>query len=531
MVSVRTALTIPQFDDRTHQIMSPNPVTNIVLLSPEVVGQTVQFSWTVSPSTELFAKTGFYLTFPASVPLGEVPMRLWWTVFLMCIHSHWALLRPCVIHLPVRLAPAEIEVWTRLVMSYADTLDALNPKRAVPGNIRIVTQGESLGNVVPLANKELCATAFSGGKDSLVQAGLLMEMGFKPILVTTTSPMAGDYLHSSIFRAKAMEELQTRCGLNLVEVHSDLRGNWDNGAPRRWGYKVAMNEMTDTLLYTAALLVTGYVCGVTRLFLASENEVSRNHVMDGVYLQHRHYMYSALTQAAISTLLEPFGMKYGSLTSALHSNQIQELLIRRYAHLSDLQCSCWLSDNSVKACSVCSECKRLAWVALAAGGSPAKLGVNLMQMLHSYANFVPDKKAAKSRRHPPNQLVSDSLKNQVANAILSISPGMVRSYISSNHPEALSDGTAEQATQQFIRIQAETRAEFPDPPPKSRYRPGYLNILDDVIKEKLVHIFDDQFQSEDIQIYEEQLANLNAAIDWVCHGRRQANREEVSPDA
>lgn len=503
--------------------MSSQVVTEIVLITPVIDKQTVYFNWIVSPETELYKKTGFYLTFPDSVPLDDVPMRLWWTVFLICIHSHWALLSPCDIYLPVRLAPGEAETWTRLLMTYINTLDALATDRELSRDIRIIEQGEMVENVVPLINKEVCATAFSGGKDSLAQAGLLMEMGFEPRLVATTSPMEGEYLHRSKFRAKAMQEMKNRFGLNLVEVHSDLRENWDNLKPRQWGYKLSLNELADTLLYTATLVITGYVCGATRLFLASENEVSRNCLSDGVFLQLTHFMYSALTQASISALLEPFGMRYGSLNSALHSNQIQELVVQRYANLSDLQCSCWLSDDTVKACSICAECKRLAWVSLAAGGSPARMGVDLIKMLKAYADFVPDPK--KLRPHIPNRLVGESFKNQMAYAILGLSPETVQSYISCHHPDSLLDGTAEQAMQALHKIQAETLAEFPEPPSKSLYRAGFVNFLDRTIKEKLLCIFDDQFEAEDVCVYSEELENLLKEIDWVTQplARRSDN--------
>lgn len=528
--------------------MSKYPVTSIVLSTPEITGQTVQFSWKVSPETLLYKETSFYLTFPASIPLGEVPMQLWWTVFLICIHSHWSLLRPCTIYLPVRLPTGAAEMWTRLILSYADTLDALNPKRQLPRDIKIVEQGEMIGSITSLSNSELCATAFSGGKDSLAQVGLLMEMGYQPILVTTTSPMAGDTLHTSKFRDRTMEVMQLHHGLNLVEVHSDLRQNWNNLVTRqRWGYPLSVNELSDTFLYTATLVISGYILGATNLFLASENEVSRNHVVDGVFLQHPHFMYSALTLAGISALLEPFGMRLGSLTSALQSSQVQELVVARYPDLSDLQCSCWQADESVKSCSVCGECKRLAWVSLAVGGSPARMGVDLIKMINSYSDdesdinliellqlykgkvlsdklvksldvFADDSNDAQKIHHP-NQLVDDSFKNQIAKAISSISPEMIQSYLASQHPESLLDDTCKQVIQKFLKVQASILDKFPDQPSTPRYRPGFLNTLDGEIKEKLRVIFDDQFLAQDANVYAEEFTNLVSAIGKVTDRR------------
>lgn len=493
--------------------MSETPATDVVLSPPKVDGQTVHFSWSVSPETEMYRKTGFYLEFPDSVPLEQVPMRLWWTVFFLCIHSHWAVLRPCVIHLPVRLPPREKALWIRLLASYADTLDALNPGQPRPRNIKIIEQGERAPETKPLVNKGGCVAAFSGGKDSLAQTGLLVELGLKPLLVTTTSPMPNTYMHNSKYRARAMEEIQSRCGVQLIEVHSDLRSNWNNRVPGRWGYQAAMNEIADTHLFTAALVVSGYVHGATRMFLASENEVSRNVIADGVYLQHRHFMYSALTQAGISALLEPFGMKLGSLTTALHSDQVQTLVVQRYPHLSDLQCSCWLTTESAKACSECGECRRLAWVSLARGGSPARQGVDLVKMLLSCTRPAPER--SRLKKHPPNALSSESFKRQLGYAILSIPPAVIRLYISSNYSEALPRSAVELAMLEFTKLQADFRSEFPIPPEISRYRAGFLMLLDEDLRDKLVRIFDDHFQAEIPGIYTEELGNLCQAIEWL----------------
>src|SRR5678816_80962 len=77
------------------------------------------------------------------------------------------------------------------------------------------------------------------------------------------------------------------------------------------------------------------------------------------------FMYSAATQRALSRLLEPYGMRYGSLTWPLYSSHVQHLLWSRYPDLSDLQYSCWLVAKDEAMCSRCRQCLRLAVVALA----------------------------------------------------------------------------------------------------------------------------------------------------------------------
>lgn len=77
----------------------------------------------------------------------------------------------------------------------------------------------------------------------------------------------------------------------------------------------------------------------------------------------------------------------------------------------------------------------------------------------------------------------------------------------------------------FRKIQAETLVEFPEPPSKSLYKAGFVNLLDRTIKEKLLYIFDDQFEAEDACVYSEELENLIKEIDWVTQplARRSDN--------
>ena len=505
------------------------PGIEIRLQTPRVLNHRAEFSWLESQPSGLYQKNSFYLAFPESVPLPQVPMRLWWMVFMLCLHVHWALLRPCRIHLPIRLAPEEVDLWLRLLGSYADTLDALNPGRKLPPDIDILVGDTPLESVPPLEDKRLCAAAFSGGKDSLAQVGLLCEMGYTPLLVTTTSSMPGVHLGDSVFRNRALAEVQKRRGIELIEVHSDLRTHWDNLITRRWGYSLSLNELTDTLLYTAVLAVTGYARGATQLFLASENEVATNVVRDGIYLQHSHFMYSALTQAGIDALLRPFGLHYGSLTVALHSSQVQELVTRRYRDLSDLQCTCWRTTETRRACSECSECKRLAWVTLARGGEPADQGVDMVWMLNHYDKHMP--RSQRDRPHPPNKLTSARFRTQIATAILDIPLGRLLGYLLRQHPRAFVNGSGWRAMSKFQKIQKKKRIEYPDPLPAVGYRRGYLRLLaDPVTRERLEAIFADQFGTEPEANYAEQLANLRNAIAHVTQSSRPLPQGEKPGD-
>ena len=93
--------------------MTTSKPLEIELYPPQLVGQRAEFSWAESQPSGIYKKNNFYLEFPASVPLERVPMSLWWTVFLLCVHSHWTLLRPCRIRLPLRLGDGEALLLTK----------------------------------------------------------------------------------------------------------------------------------------------------------------------------------------------------------------------------------------------------------------------------------------------------------------------------------------------------------------------------------------------------------------------------------
>ncbi len=225
-----------------------------------------------------------------------------------------------------------------------------------------------------------CGTAFSGGKDSLLQAGLLLELTERPLLVATTSPMPPLADHITARRRQVFEAIQTRKNPLFVETQSDFRSSWDNAFAVQLGYRVAVNELTDTFLYTSSLLAAGAALGVTRLFVASEAEVQVNALIDGKIVQHCHFMYSAATQRSLARLLAPYGFKFGSLTWPLHSMHVQQLLWARYPDICDLQYSCWRVGEGQATCSQCEQCLRIAVTALEAGHDPQRMGIDLVKV-------------------------------------------------------------------------------------------------------------------------------------------------------
>lgn len=483
---------------------------DISLEPPRITGQRAEFSWTESQPSGLYRKTSFWLEFPATVPLNAIPESLWWSVFMLCLHAHWPLLRPCRVRLPVKLQPGERALWQRLMRRHADTLDALNPGRQLPDEMTI-EEGEIEISPPPARDVPMqCAMAYSGGKDSLSHVGLLGEMGFKPILVSTTSVMPGVRLEGSTYRARALEQIQVRRNLELVEVSSDFRGQWHNLLPREWGYRLSLNEITDTLLYTAALTIVGYTRGATHLLLASENEVSANAVVDGVFLQHSHFMYSGLTQASIAQILKPYGLWYGSLTSSLQSSLVQQLVTQRYPDIADLQCSCWRGTDTRRACSNCSECRRLALISLACGGNPVDLGVDMIHLLKHYRARL----ASRDTRYPhlPDREAAQGFRLQYARAIRAITPLKMLRYLLRKHPGGLRNGSLWLAWREFRELYRSTLEDFPQALGPAGYRPGYLYAMPSALRERLEPILSAQFAVAPEQEYAQQLSQLQNAI-------------------
>jgi hypothetical protein len=97
----------------------------IYLFMPEIDGQTVIFRWRVEPMTTLYRRCSFRPTFPVAVDLSRVPTRLWCDILLICLHTHWLLLRPCEVHLPLVLSEPEKRFWLQLLQNAADTLESL----------------------------------------------------------------------------------------------------------------------------------------------------------------------------------------------------------------------------------------------------------------------------------------------------------------------------------------------------------------------------------------------------------------------
>jgi hypothetical protein len=464
----------------------------IDLMPPIIRGQKVTFQWNVEPQTKLYKQTQFAIQFPSFVDLTRVPERLWWDLLIMCLHPHWLLLRPCKIHLPLKLGNSLKQFWLQMLQNGADTLDFYGPpKNLAPLGITIVD-----GNLdVPYAAVvgSGYGTAFSGGKDSLLQAALLFELTERPLLVATTSPMPPLADHTTARRRWVFESIQKRRNPVFVESVSDFRHAWDNSFAGELGFRVAVNELTDTFLYTSCLLAAGAALGFTHLFVASETELQETALIDGKIVQHSHFMYSAATQRALAQLFAPYCLSFGSLTWPLHTMQVQQLLWRRYPDLCDLQYSCWRVGESEETCSQCEQCLRIATTALEMGADPQHMGVDLRKLTKFASTWEPTTSRFSSYCLPQDD-AADLLGARVVQAIRNTSLVHVGRIVARRRNGRFAPFSALKTVWRFYRLSR--RFRHSPTPPRMGVREGFFDWLDEDLRDALMAIYKSYFPVE-----------------------------------
>lgn len=484
-------------------------MNHFTLHPPEITADSVTFRWSVEPASLLYRASRFTLRFPKEIDISSVSESLWWTIALICLHSHWPLLRPCKVFLPVRLGPGEVEFWSRLLDAEVATLETYRGTHRFVRAIEIVEGATLLEPLQPVQDAGRCATAFSGGKDSLLQTGILSELTRKPILVTTTSPMPPLEDHLTQRRRYVLSEITARRDVTLIEVQSDYRATWENELPIQQGYRIAVNEITDTFLYFAALLAVGVALGATHLFLASETEVQENIGINGRVVQHQHFMYSAVTQRVLQALLERAAIRYSSLTSSLHSFQVQQLLWTRYADLRDLQYSCWNVRGDDAACSRCPQCLRLALCALALGDTPERMGVELVPLLNAMHRWAPKTRDLSL----PGGIVGQDLEMQTVRSIQATPLRQVLWALASRRPVRLVTPGGLGALLSYSRLRR--RALSCPAGPAPGYRPGFLRLVDPLLRDSVGSIFAQHFQPEDEAAYAGILLRGDRLANWI----------------
>jgi hypothetical protein len=490
-------------------------ITTFTLHPHQRSGSSVTFRWDVSPPSPLYRATSFTLRFPPTVDLGAIPDSLWPRIAFMCLHSHWVLLRPCRVELPFTLDAGEIEFWLRLMDTSVQTLEAYRGTEECARSVEFACHGPALAGFTQMPDSPRCATAFSGGKDSLLQTGLLTELTARPLLVTTTSPLPPLVDHLTARRRHVLESITVRRDVTLVEVESDFRASADNCFPLNVrGYPASLNEMTDTFLYFSSLVAVSVAAGVTHLFLAGEAEVSENIERSGRTVQHTHFMYSTVTQRALAALLGPLGVRYGSLTAPLYSGQVQALLWTRYRDLRDLQYSCWNVPVGSAACSACRQCLRIALGALALGDRPARMGIELAPLLCRQRDWKPPAMNLDDPRALPTDLVRARISYQMADNLRATSLAHVAKVIALDSPGEFLRARGWRALAGFRQLRRTALGHPADWHPG--YRAGALAGLDPLLRDSVAAIYSQYFPAEPEAAYTPMLRRSDTLAAWIA---------------
>jgi perosamine synthetase len=489
-------------------------MTTIELHKPEVRENSVHFSWNIEPAATLYRENSFKLDFPASVDISSVPTAVWLRVMMICLHTQWGLLRPCEVVLPFQLPRGEYEFWMRFIDAGVWALEGDKKDESLQGfsartarSVEVVGSGEPIEPMPTARDEGIVTAAFSGGRDSLAQLGLLQELGEKPLLVTVTSDRDGSQEFKTARRRAAIDQITELRGVELVEVTSDLRSCWNNDDERAARYGIGVSEVADTLLYFAVAWATAFARGGRGVFLASEAEVQETVRRDGRIVQHKHFMYSAVTQTALRALIAPTAIGHCGVTYPLHQFQIQRVLGARYPDIRGLQYSCWSQRPGEDVCSRCRECFGIAVNLMQDGIAPAEIDIDLNELLPAQrewqAGGTPDRPrsavGALSARQTDNQVVrffraTDAEKMERLAGSIELS---------------------RDALMGFEEIRARALSE-PEPADEPGYRGEYLALMDSRLREPLEKILRDHFEPEPVANYSESFENVRTLGNWIA---------------
>jgi perosamine synthetase len=488
-------------------------MTTVHLNEPEVRGNSVHFSWQIDPAVTLYRRNDFRLDFPASVDISSVPNSVWLRVMMICLHTQWGLLRPCRVVLPRQLPAGEYEFWMRFVDAGVWALEVDRNDSALPSfSDRAARRVEIVGSDAPIEpmptapDSGIVTTAFSGGRDSLTQLGLLQELGETPLLVTVTSDREGSEEFKVARRRDAIEQIKARRDVELVEINSDLRSCWNNGDERAARYGVGVSEVADTLLYFATAWATAFARGGRDVFLASEAEVYESVRRDGAIVQHKHFMYSAATQSALRALIAPTAIGHCGLTYPLRQFQIQRLLGARYPDIRDLQYSCWSQRPGENVCSRCRECFGIAVNLMQDGIAPAEIEIDLNELLPSFRSWQPGGNPDRPRGTVGGRAGHFS-DEQMLRFFRATDAEQLRALAG---PTELSP----EAVSAFEAIRA-TAIAAPEPGPEPGFSGAFLALMDERLREGLELILSEHFQPEPFENYRENYENVLTLGNWI----------------
>lgn len=505
-------------------------MTRFVLHPPERTPEGLALSWETHPASDLYRRAACRLRFPDGLDWGKIPAGLAERIAILVLHGQWTVLAPVRVELPFAVSEAELAVWHRLMQSHWNTLVAHRPDRAElpPFEATLAPGPAPLPEPAGMPDLGRCATSFSGGKDSLFQAGFLQASGFAPLLVATTSPMPPleDHLHPR--RRWLLDAIAREDGFELVEARSDFRSCWDNEFALRRGFKIGINEVTDTFLYTGAMMLAAAARGVTHLSLASENEVQDTVERGGVVIQHPHAMYSAATLQAIQGLFAPFGFRLGSLTASLQSGQVQRVLWREHPALRKYQFSCWSVRGTDPMCNACPQCLRITLNALADGQDPAEMGADLQKLLNTLSGWRPRAAGECTPDALPSIRVSSRLHRQVMEDVRRLSSARVAAYLWRRNPAGPGSRAWRRA---FAAWRGLRRAAtgYPPPPDDTRYADDYLDCADPLVRDALQRHIEAHYRPARSKEQAENRARGRKLTEWILQPLGGGTRSDSRP--
>ncbi len=469
----------------------------------EMTQSEVRVTWTVEPTSIIYDRTNFKLDFGASLDPRSLPLGLWWTVVLLILHSHWNLLRPCRIHLPFSLAANEIEFWLRLLDQERVTIEYLRGTQDFDRTIEIESEGPVLlNNDTQSSSVDRWATAFSGGKDSLLQTALLCEMTQRPLLVNTQAPMPPLIDNTWPFRDRTLSEISRRRDVELVVVKSDLRTCWSHyEVPHKLGYPFSMGLLADPFLVTANTLAVAASRGIRSLTLASEIEESHQHSYHGrISFDESNMGYALPLIRSIDRFLRCSGMNLSSLLTPFNHFQIETLVRKRYADLADLQISCfWMDKPDERSCSRCTKCLRIAIILMAIGEDPASLGIDLNKMFTPPYDYDPSKVLLGGLTIPHAASMIDRLSAR-------------RYFPRRGLLERLSLRDS-QALREFNKV-ADVLVPLKGPAADATHL-GYFQFIPEIFRERIKAISLEFWPEIDNRVYTPDETTISAMVDWI----------------
>jgi hypothetical protein len=485
------------------------------LHEPQVEQTEVHFSWSVTPETELYERCEFTLSFPAGVELRRLPRSLWWRAALMCLHPHWAMLRPCRVVLPVDLGAGEREFWRRLIENLAAQREAYGAAPLAGPSIEIADGGPPAEpRLIPGLAGERAAVSFSGGKDSLALTALLAELTVRPLLVISTSPVPWAIDHSGWAREELQRQIVKRLPVELMEVRSDFRTCWENNFSHRDGCRFSVHEMSDLPLFQTATMVAAATSGIGRMFMASEADIQYNGARGAGVVLHPEFASCAVTQSALDALLRRFGMRQGSLNYPLHMPQVQALLLRRYPGLCDIQLSCWQAPDGTWACSSCAKCFQIALVALAEGFDPRLLGIDGVSVLCAFGDWPLD---APTKHGQPSLHEFRVARHHIMRCLQQTPSAKVAVLLAGGSAPA--DPRLGEALAVYARMRAEAMAM--DVPAAPGYIGGFLELVPGDLRGRLQAIFDQYFEPAPAAEFGAVLSRSRELADWIAEPLRR----------